>query len=160
MTREQSEFLDKLYFDHSDKMARLTYRRIGDHELAKELVQETFLTASCKIEKLLTHNNPAGWLYVTLLNLTMREMGKSYHTEVPLNKVQLVGVEGIDLPMSECLPAGLKESDRELLLMRIDEEMSFAEIANIRGITEVACRQQVSRAMRRCKKLKLEENNT
>ena len=58
-----------------------------------------------------------------------------------------------DLPMEEYLPHSLSEKERELLLWRIRDGLSFQEIADRRGLTEAACRKQVSRLMQKCRQL-------
>ena len=59
MTRDERAFLDHLAKTHQDAMVWLTYRRTGDSQLARDLVQETFLLACCKIHILRRHKNPA-----------------------------------------------------------------------------------------------------
>lgn len=51
------------------------------------------------------------------------------------------------------LPTGLSEQDKELILLRIDKKLSFDEIAEYYGITNDACRQRLSRAIRKCRLL-------
>lgn len=48
---------------------------------------------------------------------------------------------------------GLSEQDKELILLRIDKKLSFDEIAEYYGITNDACRQRLSRAIRKCRSL-------
>lgn len=51
MDKQQREYIHHLMLQYSDAMVRLTYRRVGDWHLAEDLVQETFLTACCKSER-------------------------------------------------------------------------------------------------------------
>lgn len=154
MTKEQMKLINNLVEQHAGAMAQLTYRRIGDRELAQDLVQETFLTACCKPEAVYEHNKPVAWLYSTLQKLTMREMDRSYHSsEVPLPDEEPSGGIAIDLPMQYYLPKGLKEHEREIILARLERGASFEEIAEQNGISETACRQQYSRAVRKCRSL-------
>ncbi len=152
MGTEYVELITKLIELHGRPLAELAYRCTGSRELAEDLVQETWLVAWCKIELVSRHRNPAAWLYKTMWNLARRELAKAYHSELALDETVLGGkCDG--LPMEHFLPDGLCEKERELILMRIDRQMSFAEIAEAKGITENACRQQVSRAIRKCRKL-------
>ena len=153
MNKEQSNFISALHNKYAPSMVQLTYRRIGDAELAKDLVQETFLIACCKSNIIFSHNNPAGWLFNTLKNLTMREMQKAYHSEAFLDYDVVDETEKLNLSMDLYIPKGLTDSERELILMRVNEDMSFEEISNIKGISDVACRKQVSRAFQKCKNL-------
>ena len=156
MTQNQCGFLDTLAERHQAAMVQLTYRRTGDQQLARDLVQETFLLACCKIEIVYQHQNPAAWLYNALNKLTMREMSRRYHTaEVPLTE-ELAG-EDLPLSMEHYLPQGLSQRERELLLWRVEENLPFREIAERRGLTEAACRKQFSRLIRKCRQLLEEE---
>ena len=55
MDKQQREYIHHLMLQYSDAMVRLTYRRVGDWHLAEDLVQETFLTACCKSERVCGH---------------------------------------------------------------------------------------------------------
>lgn len=84
MDRLQNETIHSLMVRHSILMVQLTYRRIGDWQLAEDLVQETFLTACCKADVVCSHDKPVAWLYKTLDNLTFRESRRRYHkSEIP-----------------------------------------------------------------------------
>lgn len=78
MDRLQNETIHSLMVRHSTLMVQLTYRRIGDWQLAEDLVQETFLTACCKADVVCSHDKPVAWLYKTLDNLTFRESRRSF----------------------------------------------------------------------------------
>lgn len=154
MTKGQMELINNLVEQHARAMVQLTYRRVGDKELAQDLVQETFLTACCKSEAVYEHDKPVAWLYNTLQKLTMREMNRSYHSsELPLPDEEPSGETAVDLPMQYYLPKELNGKERELILARLECGMSFGEIAEQKGISETACRQQYSRAMRKCRSL-------
>ena len=79
MDKQQREYIHHLMLQYSDAMVRLTYRRVGDWHLAEDLVQETFLTACCKSERVCGHKKPVAWLFETLNNLTLRESRRFYH---------------------------------------------------------------------------------
>lgn len=153
MTREQNELITKWVEEYGEQLTRMAYRLIGDAESAKDLVQETMLTACCKIAVFSAHTNQKGWLQKTLWNLALRERSKAYRREVSLEAEHIEGLSGIALPMAHYLPSGLNEKEREIILMRLDRQMSYAEIAEIKGLSEQACRQQLSRAIRKCKEL-------
>ena len=153
MTREQEQFITGLVEKYGEGLTKMACRYTRSTDMAEDLVQETMLIACCKVEALTMHGNKAGWLYKTLWNLAAREMSKAYHGEVPLNPNIAKGKSGVDLPMEFYLPRGLKDKEREIILMRIDDGMSYAQIAAVKGITESACRQQLSRGIQKCRKL-------
>lgn len=152
MDSRQREFIHQLMLQHSDMMVRLAYRRTGDWHLAEDLVQETFLTACCKAEQICEHIKPVAWLYETLNNLTLRESRRYYHTEISIEEATGIHTE-MKLPMEYHLPVGLNETEREIILLRVDRGYSFQELAEYYGLTETACRQRLSRALRKCRTL-------
>lgn len=54
------------------------------------------------------------------------------------------------------IPMGLSALEQEIILLRIDKGHSFLELAEHFGISEMACRQRLSRALHKCRTL-LEE---
>ena len=153
MNKEQSSYISDLHNKYASSMVQLTYRRIGDADLAKDLVQETFLIACYKSDLIYNHINPAGWLFSTLQKLTMREMKKAYQTEVYLDCDIPTGLEEPINSIELYMPKGLTDNEREIIQLRVDKELSFEEISNQKGISEVACRKQVSRAFKKCREL-------
>lgn len=99
MDKQQREYIHHLMLQYSDAMVRLTYRRVGDWHLAEDLVQETFLTACCKSERVCGHKKPVAWLFETLNNLTLRESRRFYHTEVSIEDIA-ESYELTELPMA------------------------------------------------------------
>lgn len=155
MDKQQREYIHHLMLQYSDAMVRLTYRRVGDWHLAEDLVQETFLTAYCKSERVCGHKKPVAWLFETLNNLTLRESRRFYHTEVSIEDIA-ESHEITELPMTCHIPMGLSALEQEIILLRIDKGYSFLELAEHFGISEMACRQRLSRALHKCRTL-LEE---
>lgn len=150
----QAEFLSALIKKCAAPMVQLTYRRVGNRELAEDLVQEAFLTACSKPDLVCKHENPTAWLYNTLNKLTLREMSRAYHSsETALPEDDPMGDMDVALSMGHFLPQGLSDKERELILMRLEQGLSYTEIAERLGVLEPACRQQMSRAMRKCRTL-------
>ena len=56
-----------------------------------------------------------------------------------------------DIPFELMLPKELSSYDKEMLILRLDKQWSYEQIADYRGITQAACRKQMSRAVARCK---------
>lgn len=153
MNKEQSNLISAFHSKYAYSMTQLTYRRTCDEELSQDLVQETFLIACRKSNIICKHENPAGWLFSTLKNLTMREMKKSFHSDVLFNGEFTIESDGFEFSMDQYIPASLSNSERELILLRVDECLSYEEISNIKGVSEAACRKQVSRTFTKCREL-------
>ena len=84
--------------------------------------------------------------------MTLRESRRFYHTEVSIEDIA-ESYELTELPMACHIPMGLSGSEQEIILLRIDKGYSFLELAEHFGISEMACRQRLSRALRKCRTL-------
>lgn len=73
MTREA--FITALYEENKDLLYAICRKRVGYqakyYDLIEDCVQETFLLAVDKVETLMNHDNPRGWLIRTCLNRLM-----------------------------------------------------------------------------------------
>ena len=153
MTAKEKSFIVDMMEQHEQFLYQVAYRRLGDRELAKDMVQETFLTLTAKVDQVIVHKNPAGWLFKTLSYLICREQERACHYyEMPLSEQDGQPVVPT-MPLADILPGGLREEDQELLILRFEEQLDYRQIAEKKGIKEAACRQRVSRAIRRCREL-------
>ena len=154
MTQQQQQLISMLMDRHSALMAQLAYRKTGDRMLADDLVQEAFLLACRKIDLVEAHCNPVGWLYDVLNKLILREQKRAYHTfEILLDTIESFGYEKDLSRLEDILPGGLVAEERDLLRLRLEQGFSHREIALRKGITETACRQQISRVYKKCRLL-------
>ena len=154
MNRTYDEFITALHKKHSEHLAQLAYRRIGDKDLSRDLVQETFLTACFKVELLYNHENPAGWLYKTLYNLVFREMNRAYHSqEIPLNEEINTLDISTSFPLEYSLPKELTPDEKNIICWRLERGLPYSEIAEMEGITPEACRKRFSRAIQKCREI-------
>lgn len=153
MKTEQQNFIAELHRNHSAPMIQLAYRLIGDRFIAEDLVQEAFLTACFKSDELATHVNPVGWLYKTLSFLILRERNRAYHRlESPMVNDDFPGAED-SLPLELVIPTELSENEKELIINRYEKRFTYEELAEKKGITQEACRKQLSRALQHCRSL-------
>jgi len=153
MTPAQKEHIGALMRQHGPLMVQLTYRRTGDRQLAEELVQETFLTACQKADIVCSHEKPLAWLYQTLNYLTIKEMNKAYHArESACEEIESLGTTDDPRSFREILPRDLTTEEQRILILRFEHRLSHKEMAETLGITEAACRKQVSRAVQKCRK--------
>lgn len=152
MTPEQKEIIGQLMRQYAPLMVQLTFRRTGDPQLAEELVQETFLTACKKADIVCSHEKPLAWLYQTLQYLTMKEINRACHSREQSSE-ELYDLAVADDPPSfhEILPRNLTTEEQRILILRFEHRLSHREIAEALGISEAACRKQVSRALQKCR---------
>lgn len=151
MNAEQSEQIKTLYREMYDKLIVYARSSLGSEALAEEAVQEAFLIACQKPEKLCGSVNPQGWLVLTLRN-TIRNMKSSRATAKRLVETYLVAQfkessvweDRIDLRVQYENVAQLEEF--KLLSEMAIEGRSHQEMAQARGITVSACKKRVQRA--------------
>lgn len=159
MTKDQNELINWLSSNYEEWLISRALRIVDDIQTAKDVVQEAFWTACLRIDVLSTHSNPAGWMFVTVHNLAMREMNRAYRAkEKSFENMDLLGDLGVNLPMEHYFPQGLSDHERELLLLRIETGLPFEEIAERFGIRADACRKQYSRAVAHCRLLMEQED--
>ena len=152
MTPGQKEIIGQLMRQYAPLMVQLTFRRTGDPQLAEELVQETFLTACKKADIVCSHEKPLAWLYQALQYLTMKETNKACHRrEQSSEDLQDLGAADDPPAFHEILPRNLTTEERRILILRFEHRLSHREIAEALGISEAACRKQVSRALQKCR---------
>ena len=77
---DRNPFISALFEYEYPTLIRLAYRLTGSRELARDLLQDTFLLAMVHYEELVVHLSPGGWLNLTLHNLARNERrrGKRY----------------------------------------------------------------------------------
>lgn len=154
MAHSSENFVAGLYKDLYEKLFRIAYRMLGDPEQAKDAVQDVFLQVVFHRNKLMEHPNPEGWLVLALKNNIQNERRRTMaHQLVPLHDAALVGEAEPDTPLEMLLPGTLPQADRDILIWRFEQDLSYREIADRLGISESSCRSRVSRAISRCRKL-------
>lgn len=157
MTDEHSRFIATLFYDYASKLSRKAYRLIYDAEKARELVQDVFILASDKVELLIEHPNPYGWLTKTLDHLILQERKRHatrvYQTPVSsLAETLADGGESAD-SLYEILPQALAEEDKQILRWRFEDRMTYAEIGAKMNISAATAGMRLARAKERCREL-------
>ena len=156
MTDAQNRAIVALYRQYAATMVHLTYRRLYNLELAKDLVQEAFLIACCKADDMFAKgDNPKAWLFRTLEYITMQERRKGYYVrEVAVEDISDLLVNTDDLlGIQTVLPNSLNAQEKEILILRLNERLTYEEIAARCNTTPENCRKRYSRAVKHCKAL-------
>lgn len=150
---DRDELLKKLFTEEYERLIKKAFRLLGDIHKAQDLVQETFLLAMVRYEELSDHPNPKGWLSTTLYNLCMNERRRWDNSRnVSLDQMgDIFPVEPAS-SFSEILPKKLRDDEKELLVLRFEQNLSYREIAEKLGVSEAAGRTRMSRLMRKIQK--------
>lgn len=144
-----------LYQGNAARMVGYAVRQLRNRPVAEELVEEAFVRLLQQRESLADHPNLEGWLWKTLQHLILTEVKLAkYHREVPLEDAGTwAAPETVRENLSEALPPGLSDGEREVLLLFYQEEYTHQEIAARLGISEMNSRTRLFRARNHCKKL-------
>lgn len=157
--------------DHFDAMYARNYRpilaycgrRLPSAE-ALDAVSDTFLVAWRRRDEVPAGAAERPWLYAVARRVVAnhhRSARRRHHLEERLATDRQPATEAVDdqvlrtEPDQQVIEAlnRLGDIDREIVLLRLWEELSFAEVANSLGMSEVAVRKRTSRARRRLQRL-------
>lgn len=141
--------------EHYEPLFRWLVQMTHDSHLAEDLVQETFLKAFANLRRFKPGTNFRAWLFRIAHNSlisqhrSMKRQREPLTADVemeeeiqPLDKLeQEEEIEQISQAIDE-----LPEQFRSAFLLRVNEEYSFREIANILGLSEETARWRVFKA--------------
>lgn len=139
---------------HSGQIYRYLLRLTGDHHEAEELTQRVFTDAAAALSSPNPPESLLGWLYAVaerrfVDELRRRKRLAEFVAATPREPRQADTSYGRAVAQAlareiERLPT----EQREVVVMKVLEGRSFAEIAARLGATEAACKMRLSRAIR------------
>ncbi len=164
LPRELAEArFSRLYRDHEREVLRYALRRSGEPEDAADVVAETFLVAWRRLADVPAGEEARLWLYGTARRV-LANHSRGIHRRTRLAE-RLRDELRRQLPAQppaeasgvlEAL-AGLREGDRELLMLVGMEELSPGDAAKVLGVSAMTARTRLHRARRRLRaRLELE----
>ena len=137
-----------------DRLYRWLYHLAHDRHAAEDLAQEAFLKALANLHRFQAGTNFQAWLFRIAYNRFVNHYRRSSRSRQPL-PAQLVDHEpgpveqaiGREARDNLARAVGRLPNDyRSALLLRVDEGMSFREIAGVLEITEETARWRVFKA--------------
>lgn len=153
MKPEQDQLLEQLYRTYFHTLQVHAYRFLGNWYDAHVAAQETFHIACDKIETVMSHPNPVGWLKNVTKNVS-RNMIRARQRQLLLfssleellsSEVLFTCDERSDDP-TEMFEEFLTEEDRYLLKRIMLDGISYADAGTEVGLNMWACRKRVQRA--------------
>ena len=149
---DRDSFISQLFEQQNKRLTRIAYRLTGSMELAKDLVQDTFLLFLIQYEDLVAHPCINGWLSKALRNLIQNENRRlENHPEIPLEYINDHPAPELPVSLDEILPLSLPDKDRQVLVWRYEQQLSYRDIAMRLGISESTCRMRVHRILKKCR---------
>lgn len=148
---------------HAPLLAHL-YRLVGDHALAEDLVQETFLRLVREAHAYRYPRPFAPWLYTIARNLARNHWQSAYHRRVAVgSEVAAIPADAPDpaawlerLEQREGLAgalAALPIEQREVLSLRYGQELPVEEAAAVLGLPAGTVKSRTFAALRRLRAL-------
>ena len=149
---DRDSFISQLFEQQNKRLTRIAYRLTGSMELAKDLVQDTFLLALIRYKDLADHPCISGWLSKTLKNLVLNENRRlENQPKIPLEYINDHPAPELPVSLDEILPLSLPAEDRQVLIWRYEQQLSYRDIAMRLGISESTCRMRVHRILKKCR---------
>ena len=152
---EQAARLERLYREIGPGIRAFLRRRMRDPGLADELLQETFLIATRDASSLEAARSQRAWLLGIARNLFREQMRKQVRrrtVELPGDLVTTAATkEDHRMDLLRSAIGDLPEQQREVLELRLKEDLRYAEIADMLGIPIGTVRSRLHLALRRLK---------
>ncbi len=147
-----------LYDRYADKIYKFIYYKTSHRETAEDLTSQTFFKA---LEAIGSFNSSRGkfssWLYRIARNLVI----DYYRTKKNIEDISDIwglsddGDLAVDLDVRQNVQrvreylGNIKPEHREVVIMRLWDELSYQEIASITGKSVASCKMSFVRAMAR-----------
>lgn len=151
---------ERLVVRHQNRLLNFAYRYLGDRFAAEDIVQETFFCVhrSAAAFAVRPGTRVSTWIFkiayhLCLNELTRRKRVRRLVTEVRRSVEALEGSSGADagrcLELSDAALAALNElpdNQRAALWLRVNEGLTYAEIAEVLGTTRSGVESLIFRA--------------
>jgi RNA polymerase sigma-70 factor, ECF subfamily len=148
-----SEKLDTLIDVYGNKLKRTAYMMTSDLELAKDIVQECFISFYYNIHSYKGRCSLSTWLNKILINECRKQMRKSWFRKVISKntiheEITQVNTEDNDInriSINECI-LKLNEKDRQMILLHYYNDLKIKDISYISGCKEGTIKSRLKRA--------------
>lgn len=130
---------EEIYKTYWQKIFRLCMGYVNDHDWAKDIAQETFITVWQKLPEFRNESSIGTWIFRIASNHCLRQIEKQKRmtkSDLPLELEEVVTVNNEPKFnfLYQCI-AELPEIDRLIISLEL-EDIKQAEIASIVGISE------------------------
>lgn len=133
------------------RVYRFAYRFVGNRETAQDIVQESFLRLAA-VAPGLDADGTRRWLFVAARNLCISHLRRDLaRAEPSLDAIQPADPESVSVrkELGDSIRgavAQLPPDQREVVLLREYEDMSYAEISAVLGCAEGTVKSRLARA--------------
>jgi RNA polymerase sigma-70 factor, ECF subfamily len=150
-----ADAFDALYDKFGDSIWRLCFRMSRNSADAEDLAQEVWFTVWHKVGTFRCESGFQTWLYKVASNVCLQWIRKNHDRAAcpiddactdksPGPETDAIAREGVGRLLAAM--AGLPDTLRLPLVLRVDEELSYAEIAEVLGCTTASVKMRIARA--------------
>jgi RNA polymerase sigma-70 factor (ECF subfamily) len=137
-----------------DRLYRWLYRLTRHRQTAEDLTQETFLKAFARLQSFQAGTNFHAWVFRIAFNTFANHRRDNARQREPMPEQVPTRAEGPveqainreSMLLLQSAVSKLPEEFRMAFLLRVQEDLSFREIAGILGLTEETARWRVFKA--------------
>jgi RNA polymerase sigma-70 factor (ECF subfamily) len=157
------QWFEKLYDTYGDAIFRHLYLRLGDRDRAKELTQDVFMRAWQYVSQGKTIEHERAWLYRAAHNAFVNEIRTDKRTYSYESMVEETGFDVADETADTSDQADhrelleyldqLKDSYRQVLVMRYIDDLDVIEIAKLLNESETNISMRLKRALEKLRTL-------
>lgn len=153
--------IEEIVMKYQKQIYAFIYRIINNIEEAKDLTQKTFIKAIAGMRVFRQEASFKTWLYQIAKNTSLNHIKQDRHEEVELEDSIILNQTGalsaiIEKEKKEHIKRGLDElPERQKLavILRVYEDMSCSETANVMGCSEGAVKAHYHNGVKRLKEI-------
>ncbi|MDB4914815.1 MAG: polymerase sigma factor, sigma-70 family [Gemmatimonadetes bacterium] len=155
------EAFSRLVDGHYDRSVRIALRILGNREDAEEAVQDAFLRAFRALDGYEDRERFSAWLTRILVNQCRTMLARAQKREAVFSDLDLNAAESLverdgdeaSWPDLGRALAQLSPDQREAVVLRYSDDLTYDEMARITGVGESALKMRVQRAFGRLRAL-------
>ena len=150
---DRESLFEEIYQRNKNNLLRSAYRTARNKEDAEDIVEETFLLFLQKWDAGIVED-PDRYLFGILSRVSLNYISRQKHRNgIPLEYVEeVIAAPPAEGKLEDILPFDIAGTDREILILRLEQNLSYVRIARMLGISEISCRSRFFRAKTRLRK--------
>ena len=141
MSTDRDSLFEEIYQRNKNNLLRSAYRTARNKEDAEDIVEETFLIFLQKWESGIIES-PDKYLFGILSRVSLNYINRQKHRNcIPLQYIEeVIAAPPAEEKLEDILPSDVAGMDRDILILRLEQNLSYAQIAKMLGISEISCR--------------------
>lgn len=161
MDGQEQKLFSNIYRDYVDKIYRFIYYKTHHKETAEDLTSQTFFKVVESMKKFDSNKgNFSAWLYSIAKN-TVIDHYRTKRSEIDISDIwDLAGKDDVErdtefrenLGKIEIYLKAFSSEQRDIILLRVWDNLSYKEISEIVGKSEANCKMIFSRAINQIRK--------